>query len=176
MPMKTRLSAICLTLTATTMISCHEKKTEDAPWILDRFDDIKILRYEVSGFAELPLREKELIYYLAEAAKCGRDIMFDQNFKYNLPVRRTLEVIYENYDGDRTTPEWKALEKYLKKEWYRGHSDLSWHDDHKYGINHDGYWCFESGALVKVLGLDDSSLKGLPYYPYDMVHWNDNIK
>ena len=86
------------------MISCHEKKTEDAPWILDRFDDIKILRYEVPGFAELPLREKELIYYLAEAAKCGRDIMFDQNFKYNLPVRRTLEVIYENYDGDRTTP------------------------------------------------------------------------
>lgn len=53
------------------MISCHEKKTEDAPWILDRFDDIKILRYEVPGFAELPLREKELIYYLAEAAKCG---------------------------------------------------------------------------------------------------------
>ena len=70
----------------------------------------------------------------------------------------------------------KRLEKYLKKEWYRGHSDLSWHDDHKYGINHDGYWCFESGALVKVLGLNDSSLKGLPYYPYDMVHWNDNIK
>ena len=100
------------------MISCHEKKTEDAPWILDRFDDIKILRYEVSGFAELPLREKELIYYLADAAKCGRDIMFDQNFKYNLPVRRTLEVIYENYDGDRTTPEWKALEKYLKKVWF----------------------------------------------------------
>ena len=116
--MKTRLSAICLTLTATTMISCYEKKTEDAPWILDRFDDIKILRYEVPGFAELPLREKELIYYLAEAAKCGRDIMFDQNFKYNLPVRRTLEVIYENYDGDRTTPEWKALEKYLKKVWF----------------------------------------------------------
>ena len=107
-----------MTLTATTMISCHEKKTEDAPWILDRFDDIKILRYEVPGFAELPLREKELIYYLAEAAKCGRDIMFDQNFKYNLPVRRTLEVIYENYDGDRTTPEWKALEKYLKKVWF----------------------------------------------------------
>ena len=116
--MKTRLSAICLTLTATTMISCYEKKTEDAPWILDRFDDIKILRYEVPGFAELPLQEKELIYYLAAAAKCGRDIMFDQNFKYNLPVRRTLEVIYENYDGDRTTPEWKALEKYLKKVWF----------------------------------------------------------
>ena len=99
------------------MISCHEKKTEDAPWILDRFDDIKILRYEVSGFAELPLREKELIYYLAEAAKCGRDIMFDQNFKYNLPVA-ALESDCQRYDGDRTTPEWKALEKYLKKVWF----------------------------------------------------------
>ncbi|WP_368135627.1 PoNe immunity protein domain-containing protein, partial [Bacteroides caccae] len=48
-----------------------------------------------------------------------------------------------------------------------------WYNDHKYGIVHDGYWSFESGALVKVLGLDDSCLKGLPYYPYDMVHWND---
>lgn len=70
----------------------------------------------------------------------------------------------------------KRLEKYLKKEWYRGHSDLSWYNDHKYGINHDGYWCFESGALVKVLGLDDSILKGHPYYPYDMVHWADGQK
>ena len=61
------------------MISCHEKKTEDAPWILDRFDDIKILRYEVPGFAELPLREKELIYYLpkppsAAATSCSTRI------------------------------------------------------------------------------------------------------
>ena len=67
----------------------------------------------------------------------------------------------------------KRLEKYLKKEWYRGHSEYPWYNDHKYGIIHDGYWSFESGALVNVLGLDDSGLKGLPYYPYDMVHWND---
>lgn len=100
------------------MISCQDKKAADAPWILDRFDDIKIIRYEVPGFDELPLAEKELIYYLAEAAKCGRDMMFDQNFKYNLPIRRTLEVIYQNYDGDREAAEWKALEKYLKKVWF----------------------------------------------------------
>ncbi len=101
------------------MISCQEKEAKtEAPWILDRFDDIKVLRYEVPGFAELPLEEKELIYYLSEAAKCGRDILFDQNFKYNLPIRRTLEVIYENYAGDRETAEWKALEKYLKKVWF----------------------------------------------------------
>ena len=101
------------------MISCQEKEAKtEAPWILDRFDDIKVLRYEVPGFAELPLEEKELIYYLSEAAKCGRDILFDQNFKYNLPIRRTLEVIYENYAGDRETAEWTALEKYLKKVWF----------------------------------------------------------
>lgn len=101
------------------MISCQEKEAQtEAPWILDRFDDIKVLRYEVPGFAELPLEEKELIYYLSEAAKCGRDILFDQNFKYNLPIRRTLEVIYENYEGDREAAEWKALEKYLKKVWF----------------------------------------------------------
>ena len=107
-----------MTVTALALTSCGGGPKGDMPWIVDRFDDIKVIRYEVPGFEQLPLEEKELIYYLAEATKCGRDIMFDQNFKYNLPVRRTLEVIYENYDGDRTTPEWKALEKYLKKVWF----------------------------------------------------------
>ena len=107
-----------MTVTALALTSCGGASRSETPWIVDRFDDIKVIRYEVPGFEQLPLEEKELIYYLAEATKCGRDILFDQNFKYNLPVRRTLEVIYENYDGDRTTPEWKALEKYLKKVWF----------------------------------------------------------
>ena len=72
------------------------------------FRRIKVIRYEVPGFEQLPLAEKELVYYLAEAAKCGRDILFDQNFKYNLAVRRTLETVYENYRGDRSAAEWKA--------------------------------------------------------------------
>lgn len=65
----------------------------------------------------------------------------------------------------------ERLQKYLKKEWYKGHSDCGWYNDHKskWGV-HFGYWSFESSALVKILGLDDSSLQGLPYYPYDMVH------
>ena len=92
-----------------------EAETAEKPWIVDRFDDIKIIRYEVPAFEELPLEEKLLVYYLGEAAKCGRDILFDQNFKYNLAVRRTLEYAYENYTGDRETADWKALEKYLKK-------------------------------------------------------------
>lgn len=107
-----------MTCTALALVSCGSQQQAEAPWIVDRFDDIKVIRYEVPGFDELPLEQKELVYYLSEAAKCGRDILYDQNCAVNLPVRRTLEVIYENYAGDRTAPEWKALEKYLKKVWF----------------------------------------------------------
>ena len=107
-----------MTCAISALTSCGDTAGADAPWIVDRFDDIKVIRYEVPGFDELPLREKELIYYLAEAAKSGRDILYDQNCRMNLPVRRTLEVVYENYTGDRTAAEWKALEKYLKKVWF----------------------------------------------------------
>ena len=104
---------------AALMAGCGNKSAEaEKPWIVDRFDDVKVIRYEVPAFEQLPLEEKILIYYLSEAAKCGRDILFDQNFKYNLAVRRTLECIRENYTGDRETAEWKALEKYLKKVWF----------------------------------------------------------
>ena len=134
--------------------------------------------------------EDNLIQSLVQLIKDreAKDYIYDTLIRYRFLdwERTTNKVLYPSpYQAAITVTElaeqdkaeaMKRLEKYLKKEWYRGHSDLSWHDDHKYGINHDGYWCFESGALVKVLGLDDSSLKGLPYYPYDMVHWNDNIK
>ncbi|MBO5892660.1 MAG: dihydrofolate reductase [Alistipes sp.] len=92
--------------------------TDGASWIIDRFDDIKVLRYEVPGFEKLPLNQKILIYYLSQAAKCGRDILFDQNFKYNLTVRRALEQIYTSYEGKKDCEEFKAMEKYLKKVWF----------------------------------------------------------
>ena len=116
--MKKLFTIVSMTLIIPALTSCGGGPKGDMPWIVDRFDDIKVIRYEVPGFEQLPLEEKELIYYLAEATKCGRDILFDQNFKYNLAVRRTLETVYENYEGDRTTAEWKALEKYLKKVWF----------------------------------------------------------
>ena len=114
--MKTTAWLTLMTATVATGISCSgdRKETAGQPWIVDRFDDIKVIRYEVPGFEQLPLQQKELIYYLSEAAKCGRDILYDQNCRMNLPVRRTLETIYRQYGGDRTTDEWKALEKYLK--------------------------------------------------------------
>lgn len=100
-------------------VSCSSDKSADNfQWQIDSFDDIKVLRYKVHGFEELPLQQKELVYYLNQAALWGRDIMFDQNFKYNLAIRRTLEAIYTTYKGDKQSEEWKSFEKYLKKVWF----------------------------------------------------------
>ncbi|MDD3356856.1 MAG: dihydrofolate reductase [Dysgonamonadaceae bacterium] len=86
-------------------------------YTVDKFADIEILRYQVHGFNNLSLQQKELIYYLSEAALEGRDILYDQHNKYNLTIRRTLEGIYENYFGDKTTEDFKKFETYLKQIW-----------------------------------------------------------
>ncbi len=120
------LIATTMAITIFSLSSCNKKQcaeqqpqaTESLPWIIDRFDDIKVLRYEVPGFEQLPLNQKVLIYYLSQATKCGRDILFDQNFKYNLTVRRALEQIYSAYEGDKQEADFKAMEKYLKKVWF----------------------------------------------------------
>ncbi|OCG48415.1 hypothetical protein A9G35_01500 [Gilliamella sp. Choc5-1] len=91
-------------------------------------------------------------------------------FEFPRPYKATQDII-SLAQTDKTAAV-ERLKKYLQKEWYRGHSDTGWYDDHKSKWNiHTGYWCFESGALAKILGLDDSTLKDQPYYPYDMVHW-----
>jgi len=106
------------------MMSCktptpkEEPKTDNFQYLIEQFADLKIMRYPVQGFDELSLQEKELVYYLSQAAVEGRDIIFDQNYKYNLAVRRTLEAIYEIYNGDRSTEEFKAFEIYLKRVWF----------------------------------------------------------
>lgn len=87
-------------------------------YVVDRFADLEILRYQVPGFESLTLKQKQLLYHLSEAALMGRDILFDQNCRYNLPIRRTLEAIYTSYEGDRQTPDFLALETYLKRVWF----------------------------------------------------------
>ena len=82
---------------------------------VDRFADIQVLRYTVPGFNELAPKQKLLIYYLTEAALQGRDILWDQNGRYNLQLRQTLESLYRGYKGDRRSPEFLAFEKYLKQ-------------------------------------------------------------
>lgn len=96
--------------------AAQEEKQFD--YIVDKFADLEILRYRVPGFENLTLQQKQLLYHLGEAALMGRDILFDQNCRYNLPIRRTLEAIYVNYKGDRENPEFKELETYLKRVWF----------------------------------------------------------
>ncbi len=87
-------------------------------YVVDRFADIEVLRYKVPDFEKLSLNQKKLIYHLTEAALSGRDILWDQNNKLNLPLRQLLEAIYTNYNGDRQNAEFKAFEKYLKQVWF----------------------------------------------------------
>ena len=96
----------------------EEAAPEVEPWSVDRFADIEVLRYEVPAFEELPVAQKELIYYLTEAAQWGRDILWDQNCRFNLPIRNICEAIYLNYQGDKEDAQWKAFEQYMKQIWF----------------------------------------------------------
>ncbi len=84
----------------------------------ERFADIQMLRYRLDGFERLTPQQKRYVYYLSEATLCGRDILFDQQGKHNLLIRKTLEAIYESYDGDRESTDFKAMEVYLKRVWF----------------------------------------------------------
>lgn len=90
----------------------------DFNYVVDRFADIEVLRYKVPDFENLPLNQKLLIYHLNEAALAGRDILWDQNNKYNLALRVMLENVYQNFSGDRNSKDFKAFEKYLKQVWF----------------------------------------------------------
>lgn len=96
-----------------------EKTTDESfEYAVERFADLQLLRYRVPGFEDLSLRQKTLIYYLSQAAVEGRDILYDQNGKYNLQIRRLLEAVYVNWRGDRATEEFQAFEVYLKRVWF----------------------------------------------------------
>ena len=112
-------------MTAMVMTACTGQKAEKVEatqdnfnYVVDQFADLQILRYRVPGFESLSLKQKQLLYHLSEAALMGRDILFDQNCRYNLPIRRALEAVYTGYKGDRTDPQFVALETYLKRVWF----------------------------------------------------------
>lgn len=119
------------------IVSCGEKKTETPPapaedttavqqiigedgfiWQTEQFADLRILRYKVPGWDSLSTKQKELVYYLTQAGLAGRDIIWDQNYRHNLHIRKSLETIYQNYNGDKTTENWKNFEVYLKRVWF----------------------------------------------------------
>ncbi|MES2555057.1 MAG: dihydrofolate reductase [Bacteroidota bacterium] len=112
------IALACLTIAGCSEQSSEEGNTATDGVAVDRFADIQVLRYELTGWDKLSLDQKKLVYYLSQAGLAGRDIIYDQNNAYNLEIRKTLEKIAENYDGDKTTDSWKALETYSKQVWF----------------------------------------------------------
>lgn len=105
-------------LTGCNEIKNEVKGTDTFNYTVEQFADLQLLRYQVHGFEELTLKQKELIYYLSQAALEGRDILFDQNGKYNLIIRKLLETVYTDYQGDRGDTNFINMETYLKRLWF----------------------------------------------------------
>ena len=97
---------------------CACQKQETFNYTVDKFYDLEILRYQVPEFDSLSLQQKTLVYHLTEAALQGRDILYDQNGRYNLRIRRALETLYTQYKGDKKSEEFVNFEKYLKRVWF----------------------------------------------------------
>ena len=123
--MKTKY-LIGLVLSSVVFFSCmDQKKSENTAnkgntfnYNVEQFADIKVLRYQIPGWENLTLKEQKLVYYLTKAGLSGRDIIWDQNYRHNLTIRKALENIYSNYEGDRINEDWNNFEVYLKRVWF----------------------------------------------------------
>jgi dipeptidyl-peptidase-3 len=121
-----RITGIFMTLAVSAICNAQVEKTRDTnkkqktsfEYVVEQFSDIKVLRYQIPGWENLTLKEQKLVYYLTQAGTSGRDIMWDQNYRYNLEIRKALENIYQNYKGDKTIADWGNFEIYLKRVWF----------------------------------------------------------
>jgi dipeptidyl-peptidase-3 len=121
---------IAIALSSVLLFSCKEEskenqgaevaevKSDDFNYLVEQFEDIKILRYQIPSWDDLTLKEQKLVYYLTQAGLEGRDIMWDQNYRHNLAIRKALESVYTGYSGDKTTDDWKNFEIYMKRVWF----------------------------------------------------------
>ena len=99
-------------------IEISENSNSEFEYTVEQFADIKVLRYKIHGFDALTLKEQKLVYYLTQAGLAGRDIMWDQNYRHNLSIRKALEDVYTSYEGDKTSADWTKFEEYLKRVWF----------------------------------------------------------
>lgn len=110
---------VCLLFIGGMLLSCSgDQEEQNFNHFVEQFADIKVLRYEIPGFEELTLKEKKLVYYLTQAGLAGRDIIWDQNYRHNLLIRKGLENINTRFTGDRNTEDFKAFKEYLKRVWF----------------------------------------------------------
>lgn len=99
-------------------VQVEETDSAEFDYMVEQFADIKVLRYQIPGWDNLTLKEQKLVYYLTQAGMEGRDIMWDQNYRHNLTIRKALENIYQNYEGDKSSNDWSNFETYLKRVWF----------------------------------------------------------
>ena len=161
-------SILGLSIVALFLASCgNEKSNQKAEdltvkdsiqfnYNVEQFADIKILRYQIPGWEQLTLKEQKLAYYLTQAGLSGRDIIWDQNYRYNLTIRKALESVYTNYQGDKTTADWKAFEVYLKRVWF---SNGIHHHYSNYKIKPE----FSPEYLKQLLADTNTVLEGDPF-------------
>ena len=126
--MKKLINGFFLLLSLFVHHTCQQSSREDLQqieaaddnfeYVMDRFADLQILRYKVEGFEKLDLQKKKLAFYLYQAALSGRDIIYDQNYKHNLRIRKTVEAIYATFSGKREGKEWQQFEVYAKRMWF----------------------------------------------------------
>ena len=111
-------SIIAAMIASSIALSASAVVDKNFDYHVDRFADIEVLRYEVPEFDRLTPQQRIMIYYLSQAAQAGRDIIWDQNGKYNLQIRKLLENIYTSFAGDKDSKDYKAFEKYMKQVWF----------------------------------------------------------
>ena len=148
---------------AAAFASCSEKAAQNSEfkYLIDEFADLKIMRYQVPGWDALSLQQKEYVYHLSEAAKYGRDIIWMQNCKYNLRVRKCLENILENYEGDRFSEDWARFETYAKRVFFSNGIHHHYAEDKFFPECPQSYF----HDLMAAVGEDDAELEFLIYEP-----------
>jgi len=158
-----RIYKMMMTLGAVAAIgACSEKKSEEPfRYTVDSFADLKVMRYQVPGWDSLSLQQKEYAYHLAEAAKFGRDILWDQNCKDNLRVRHAVENILENYKGDRNSADFEAFTVYAKRLFFSNGMHHHYAEDKFFPGCPQPYFA----ELLKAVGIDDEDLLDVIYNP-----------
>ena len=150
---------------AAALVSCADKAAEQKAtdgqfrYLVDEFADLKIMRYTVPGWDDLSLQQKKYVYHLAEASKYGRDIIWMQNYKHNLRVRKALEAVLENYEGDRTSEDWAGFETYAKRVFFSNGIHHHYAEDKFYPECPEAYF----RSLLTAVGADDAGLLEIIY-------------
>jgi Peptidase family M49. len=158
-----RFCKMMMTLGAAALVgACSEKKAEEPfRYTVDSFADLKVMRYQVPGWDSLSLKQKEYAYHLAEAAKYGRDILWDQNCKDNLRIRHAVENILENYRGDRNTADFEAFSVYAKRLFFSNGIHHHYAEDKFFPTCPQAYFA----GLLKAVGIEDDDLLDVIYNP-----------